>query len=510
MLLVLGANLLWGQRENLSWASLSFRDGHWRSGPQEVVQREPDHELLSYYLTWDGAGDPDLSIRFLTGETGRWTSWQDLNPYVHNPGGRISALYFVPAGQVRFELRSRNPKLMRITVHFYRPGATGGGPGRPATPSGQRACPCPVPPLVQRPDWCPGGDCPPNPNPVFTDVTHLIVHHSDTPNAADDWPAVVRAIWNFHVNGNGWSDIGYNYLVDPRGVVYEGRGNDVLGAHFCGQNTNTLGVCVLGDFTAVAPSLQARLVLAELLAWKTCDIGADALDSAFHAPSGLNLPHISGHRDGCATSCPGDQFYPLLPDLRQYVNDWIAAGCNALLGPILLAGEEEPAGTAFLQWADNSSIPALYELQRAEASDSAFSTLLTLPADAVSFSDTGLMASTAYGYRLRAFDGPDTSAWSNAVWVQTEPTSGLHLLRADAGLELFPNPVRHRLRVQWRGVEPEALQLANAQGQILWRRRGIPGRGTFELSVADLPAGYYVVQLLAGGRIRAQRPLIKR
>ncbi len=474
------------------------------------MPRDPDRALLSYYLTWDGDGDPALSIRFSTGEAGHWTSWQDLEPYVHNPGGRISGLYFVPDGQMRFELRSRNPKLRRISAYFYRPGASGELPARPSVASGQRACPCPVPALVQRTDWCPGGACPPNPNPVFTDVSHLIVHHSDTPNSADDWPAVVRAIWNFHVNGNGWSDIGYNYLIDPDGVVYEGRGNDVLGAHFCGQNTNTLGVCILGDFTAVVPTLEARLVLADLLAWKTCDIGADPLDSAFHAPSGLTLPHICGHRDGCATSCPGDQFYPLLPDLRQFVSDWIAAGCDLLLGPILLAGAEEPSGTVFLQWADNSSLPAPYELQRADAGDSVFSTLVILPSDAVSFPDTGIVAGTAYGYRLRAFDGSDTSAWSNAVWVQTDPISGLNSPKANAELRLFPNPVQDRLSVQWRGAVPEVLQLVNGQGQVVWRQTGLPDAGSFQLSVAGLPAGYYALQLSAGGRLLAQRLLIKR
>jgi hypothetical protein len=124
-------------------------------------------------------------------------------------------------------------------------------------------------------------------------------------------------IYELHVAGNGWDDVGYNYLIDPNGVVYEGRGNDVRGAHFCGKNTGTMGVCMLGTFTNVAPSDAAREALANLLAWKSCDRDLDPLGQAYHAASGLELPRIAAHRNGCATACPGDAFYPLLPQVRQ-------------------------------------------------------------------------------------------------------------------------------------------------------------------------------------------------
>jgi len=502
-------NAGFAQQDQKVWESFPFRDGSWQSGAQQLDSLQPSDGLLSYYLTWEGPKVPRLSIRFSAGTGSGWMPWQQLEPFSHNPGKRISRLYFAGPATRAYELRVRDPQLQKLSIYFYHPGKHGAPALQKAEPQAGRACPCPLPERATREAWCPNNECPPNPDPLSTDVTHLIVHHSDTPNSSDDWPAVVRAIWNFHVNGNGWSDIGYNYLIDPTGLVYEGRGNDVLGAHFCGQNTNTLGVCLLGDFTDRVPSLEARLALAELLAWKTCAIGADPLDTAFHAPSGLNLPRISGHRDGCATSCPGDRFYPLLPDIRTYVSDWITSGCDPSLGPVLLAGEEQLPGTVFLQWADNSSLPVQYELQRAEASDSVFFPLATLPGGSVFFADTNYVAGEIYGYRLRAFAGADTSAWSNAVWVTTDPTSSLNPPQADAALKLFPNPVQDRLSVQWRGTAPEVLQLVNGQGQVVRRKTGLSGAGSFQLSVAGLPAGYYVLQLTAGGRLFAQRLLIK-
>jgi len=125
-----------------------------------------------------------------------------------------------------------------LTLHFYNPGHT---PERNETAElrALEDCNCPQPDFQDRDDWCPAGNCPEITNPVFTEVTHLIVHHSAGVNTSSDWAATVRGIWDYHVNSNGWDDVGYNWLVDPNGVLYEGRGDDVRGAHFCGNNTVT-------------------------------------------------------------------------------------------------------------------------------------------------------------------------------------------------------------------------------------------------------------------------------
>jgi hypothetical protein len=105
-------------------------------------------------------------------------------------------------------------------------------------------------------------------NRTPTNVTHLVVHHSDGQNNASDFAAVVRSYWDFHANGRNWGDIGYHWLVDPNGVVYQGRafnvdGNkDVIGTHAGGFNTNSMGICVIGSYTNLFPSDELR--------WRPC------------------------------------------------------------------------------------------------------------------------------------------------------------------------------------------------------------------------------------------------
>jgi uncharacterized protein (TIGR03437 family) len=207
----------------------------------------------------------------------------------------------------------------------------------------------PKPPVVTRTEWgCPDGQLTTHGSLSYTTVTHLIVHHTVNDNNATDWAAVVRSIWNFHIFTNGWADIGYNYLVDPNGVIYEGRsgGDNVLGAHFSGVNAGTMGVAMLGTFTSLPPAARALNSLKKILAWKCDQRNLDPTGSSLHAASQRNLNTISGHRDGPAsTECPGNALYPLLPAIRAEVKNLLSsagavAGVSAAsFKPSALAGE---------------------------------------------------------------------------------------------------------------------------------------------------------------------------
>ena len=185
----------------------------------------------------------------------------------------------------------------------------------------------PRPPVITRTEWgCPDGQGTSRPPVSYTTVTHLIVHHTVNNNSSADWAAVVRAIWSFHFYDRGYIDIGYNYLIDPQGVIYEGRsgGDNVQGAHFSGVNGGTMGVALLGTFTGVPPTAKAFESLRRILAWKADQRQLAPYQATLHAPSGLLLRVISGHRDGPgATECPGDALYALLPRLRAEVHNTI-------------------------------------------------------------------------------------------------------------------------------------------------------------------------------------------
>jgi hypothetical protein len=144
----------------------------------------------------------------------------------------------------------------------------------------------------------------------------------------------VRGIEVYHVKGNGWNDIGYNFLVDKYGQVFEGRyggvDKNVIGAHAEGFNTGSVGVAVLGTYSSAAPRAVARTALADLLAWRLDVAHVDPLSSLKWISGGnarfasgvpVLLRAVSGHRDTGFTTCPGAAFYAQIRAIaRQAAN----------------------------------------------------------------------------------------------------------------------------------------------------------------------------------------------
>lgn len=164
----------------------------------------------------------------------------------------------------------------------------------------------------------------PRPDPQSTSVRHIILHHSAGSNSDTNYTQTVRNIYLYHTQGRGWDDIGYNYLIAANGWVFEGRDgqgrladHDVKGAHYCGKNSYTMGICMLGHFGSAYPSFPAATAAVALMSWKLDLEDLHPQEQAIHPPNrGAWLPRIAGHRDGCATACPGQRLYQELPDLR--------------------------------------------------------------------------------------------------------------------------------------------------------------------------------------------------
>ncbi|MBH5135516.1 peptidoglycan recognition protein [Streptomyces sp. HB-N217] len=162
-------------------------------------------------------------------------------------------------------------------------------------------------------------------------VKAAFVHHSDTGNnyRCSQAPSVIRGIYRYHVRSMGWRDLGYNFLVDKCGNIYEGRAGGVskpvLGAHTLGFNSNSMGIAVLGTYSSKKPSSAALKAIARLTAWKVGLYGMNPRGKTYLKSGGGNLyPKgrkvrlnvISGHRDGFATNCPGKKLYAKLGTAR--------------------------------------------------------------------------------------------------------------------------------------------------------------------------------------------------
>src|SRR5205814_1672223 len=127
--------------------------------------------------------------------------------------------------------------------------------------------------------------------PRYADGVHYaVVHHTAGTNnyTRAQSAAIVRGIQVYHVKGNGWDDIGYNFLVDKYGQIFEGRygGMDraVIGAHALGFNTGAVGISVIGDYRAAPISAAAKASLEQLLAWRLDVAHVDPLSLVYGSP----------------------------------------------------------------------------------------------------------------------------------------------------------------------------------------------------------------------------------
>src|SRR5439155_24490782 len=157
--------------------------------------------------------------------------------------------------------------------------------------------------------------------------------------------AIVRGIEVYHVKANGWNDIGYNFLVDRYGTIYEGRyggiDKNVIGAPAEGYNTGTVGVSMIGNYSAAPPTAAERAALVSLLAWRLDVAHVDPLSTVVYTSGGnykwkagtpVTLHAISGHRDTGPTECPGSAAYMLLPLIARQV---ARTGLPKLYSPVV-------------------------------------------------------------------------------------------------------------------------------------------------------------------------------
>ncbi|MDQ3066581.1 MAG: N-acetylmuramoyl-L-alanine amidase, partial [Actinomycetota bacterium] len=243
-----------------------------------------------------------------TAERARRGAWQVGNPWWVGPSSGI-------------EYRQRG-KVSRLRAWFV----WSETPGVPARTLQRAAAPA----IVPRVGWM-ADEKIRRGNPSIAPALRVaLVHHTAGSNGytAAQSPAIVKAIQLYHVKGNGWNDIGYNFLVDRFGTVFEGRHGgierNVVGAHAEGFNTGSVGVALLGQYGSLAVAASAREALARLLAWRLDVAHADPAstlsfisggNARFPAGIPVFLRTVSGHRDTGFTDCPGNALYNLLTGL---------------------------------------------------------------------------------------------------------------------------------------------------------------------------------------------------
>jgi hypothetical protein len=298
------------------------------------------------------------------------------------------------------------------------------------------------PPILARSVWARGGS-PPSYVPGYGEVMMAFVHHTDSPGGygRGQVPSIIRGIYAYHRFVHRWNDIGYNFVVDLYGRIWEGRlgGIDqaVVGAQAGGYNLESTGVAVIGTFSGVAPSALALAAMERLLAWKLSLHGVPTRGhvtvvvdpaSAFYTPfrpgQHVSLPRIAGHRDGCTTDCPGGAFYARLPRLRPRIQRLAGDPARIVLSPLAQPGSASAPITVSGRLTDLRGAPragAPVEVQ--EFAATRHGTTETTIATATTGPDGSFSAAvslTQYTL-LRALHRPAPAAVSTLVPIEVSP-----------------------------------------------------------------------------------------
>lgn len=202
-----------------------------------------------------------------------------------------------------------------------------------AVPFAEAAQPAPFG-INSRASW--GARAPKSSASVAPTLKLAVVHHTASSNnySGAQVPGILRSIQAYHMDSNGWSDVGYNFLVDRFGGIWEGRAGGttraVIGAHAKGFNTGSVGVSVIGNYVGVNTTAAINEAISKVVGYRlqvdyvtpTSRVNFTSLGSTT-IPAGrvVNLPRVIGHRDVGSTSCPGS-IWNSLPSIRNRAQDW--------------------------------------------------------------------------------------------------------------------------------------------------------------------------------------------
>ncbi|MFI9150989.1 peptidoglycan recognition protein [Streptomyces sp. NPDC053367] len=349
------------------------------SGERELPRTETKQFSL-VGVTWTGALkklDGTAQVRTHSLRTGEWGPWYDLELDISPPDkpdadmrGASAPMWVGPSDgvevQVRHEDGSTGVLPKGLEVSLVDPGvvteaetkmeapqpaafAVAGTSAQTTAATAEAAGTVPQPPVVSRAEWGADETRSPDPSEYNADVKAVFVHHTTGADYdCSESPALVRGIYAYHTEpddpatpnvkeGNGWNDLGYHFLVDKCGTVFEGRkgGIDkpVLGAHTYGFNRESTGIAVLGNYVS-GPATDAALeAVSRVAAWKLSLYGADPagkvdlnagasqtnyMGKTFVAGTRYTFDRISGHRDGYNSECPGSALYAQLPKIRTW------------------------------------------------------------------------------------------------------------------------------------------------------------------------------------------------
>jgi hypothetical protein len=352
----------------------------------QLVSSQKTNRFTLLGLTWQGKISQDITFKVKIRESGVWTNWISLENglYEEASAGTTEAanarsgtdpLLTAPADGIEVVMESVSGSIPSdLKVNLFNSEST--KQDRSITKSSSSAsmnssvrafsstepaispqgAAVPRPRIVSRAEW--GADetwRSPTPR-MGTRVLAGVVHHTASTNSysADQAPAQMRNLYAYFTKSLNYSDMGYNFLVDKFGTIYEGRAGCAVnadptcdgpaqptqGAHTAGLNLDTFGVSVIGNYDVLPPENPGVIVeaVASLMAWKIAPYGLDpnatasvlstdtSGSSKFGAGQTATMQVITSHRDVGKTACPGRYLYPYMDQIRSRATDILLPG----------------------------------------------------------------------------------------------------------------------------------------------------------------------------------------
>lgn len=371
----------------------------------EFVFRAHDiSEFTLVALTWQGPISPDVKFMVRVNEAGSWSSWFNFaSSDYHQPDvsdGSDARFGTDPlltglANGVELKMlggRALAPKDLRLTLinseitqqdkvvaSSSRSALSKSGfssmfssdalpAGSVTTPSGTVVV---KPKIVTRAEWGANETWRDRVPKMGKTIKAGIVHHTASTNnyTAEQSPAQMRILYAYFTKSLKYADMGYNFLVDKYGTIYEGRSGctyksttpcdgaamPAQGAHTAGFNVDTFSISAIGNYDVLAPANPTAMVesISALMAWKLAPYGLDpnantkitstdtSGSSKYRKGQVATIKVISAHRDVGRTACPGRYLYPYMDDIRNRIAVILQPVIgNVQVAPSVLAPEQ--------------------------------------------------------------------------------------------------------------------------------------------------------------------------
>ena len=477
-------------------------------------------------LKWSGRSTPHVELRARR-KGGRWTEWLPVgHAHDHGPDATPANAATDPVWTGRadeVELRLSHG-VRGLTLHTVR----ADGVRRRIVVA--RAAQTPgAPAIIPRATWG-GTSLKTRGAPQLGTVQMAFVHHTVNANTytPEDSPAIVLAIAKYHISSNGWNDIGYNFLVDRYGQIFEGRAGGidqaVIGAQAQGFNSVSTGISNIGTFESVAQTDAAINAQAQLIAWKlaihgvspsgTVDVvSAGGASNRYPAGRTVTFQRVSGHRDADKTSCPGSALYAQIATIRAraIAQDYPIADTTGTAGAVgvdqlsIVAGATQVAAytqvqvSGALRDVDGGPISGVeVRIQKLGATRWSTAARATTNSDGA-FTAPVIVRQSA---KLRAYYGGELAIGGEALTSSEVAVSAIPKLTIDVSakhvgpgqtvtVKVGAKPSRSRVEVtlskrgsdgRYRTVSRSSVKVSSGSGSVALR---IPSAGLYGITVAS-------------------------